>query len=288
VPKRPVKLDEIHCVMRTSLELSMCLAILLSSHAHADAPTRVEIERVEQCAGKTPAVVEVSDPLNEVARALSRGRKLEAATERLGYAAASVSSVYIKGWIGDHAISEIIEDRYCTASGERPFTEFGFYERRNEVWIVLAAPFEEPVLDDAATVDARVLELVNAARKQPRRCGDSEMAAVPPLSLSRTLSEAALRHARDMAEHSMFRHRGSDGSQPADRVSAAGYRWRAVGENIAAGQSSAEEVVESWLDSPGHCVNIMGGQFQEMGVAFELAPKGKPSIYWAQEFASPR
>jgi len=90
-----------------------------------------------------------------------------------------------------------------------------------------------------------------------------------------------------MAQHGSFDHRGTDGSQPAERVTATGYRWRTTGENIAVGQSNADAVVTAWLESPGHCTNIMGPQFTQMGVAFALTPVGKPTIYWAQVFGAP-
>jgi uncharacterized protein YkwD len=96
-----------------------------------------------------------------------------------------------------------------------------------------------------------------------------------------------MRHARDMASHASFEHRGSDGSQSAERVTAAGYRWRSTGENIAAGQPTAEAVVAAWLESPEHCANLMARQFREMGVAFGLAPSASPDIYWTQVFGAP-
>ena len=68
----------------------------------------------------------------------------------------------------------------------------------------------------------------------------------------------------------------------------AGYVWRSVGENVAAGQPDAETVVKAWLDSPGHCENIMSPNFREMGVAFATAPQGELRILWAQEFAAPQ
>jgi uncharacterized protein YkwD len=102
------------------------------------------------------------------------------------------------------------------------------------------------------------------------------------------LTEAAQRHADDMAGPGAFDHRGSDGSEPPERITRTGYRWRAAGENIAAGQASADEVVAAWLDSPEHCTNIMGPQFTEMGVAWALAPSESPAIYWAQVFAAPQ
>ena len=142
-------------------------------------------------------------------------------------------------------------------------------------------------INDSSAVAARVLELVNDARAESRRCGRRLFEAVAPLTPSRSLTEAASVHARDMAEHGSLDHRGSDGSEPAERVARAGYRWRAVGENVAAGQPSAEAVVDSWLASSGHCANIMAPQFTETGVAFAPVPSGNPSIYWAQVFAAP-
>ena len=99
---------------------------------------------------------------------------------------------------------------------------------------------------------------------------------------------AAHAHATDMARHSLFEHRGSDGSQPSDRATRAGYRWRTVAENIAAGARDAKTVVQGWLDSPGHCVNIMGPQYTEMGVAFVHVPTEEPDTYWTQVFAAPQ
>ena len=194
----------------------------------------------------------------------------------------------MEGPTDDAAIREIIEDRYCTAVNDPRFTEAGIYRSGNETWIVLAARFEQPAVEDSATIAARVLELVNAAREKSRQCGLRRLDAAPPLTLSRTLTEVASRHAQDMAQQRLARPSRLGRQQPAERVSRAGYRWRAAGENIAVGPSNADAVVAGWLDSPGHCTNIMGPQFTEMGVAFALAPPGSPATYWAQVFAAPQ
>ena len=136
-------------------------------------------------------------------------------------------------------------------------------------------------------VRARVVELVNAARSHGRKCGDERYAAAPPLNVSRNLNEAAADHARDMARKKYFEHRGRDGSQPRDRVMRAGYRSKLTGENIALGPESAEEVVAGWLDSPGHCANIMDARFQDIGVGV-ASGRGRGQIYWVQNFGSPR
>ena len=138
-----------------------------------------------------------------------------------------------------------------------------------------------------STVRARVVDLVNEARSHGRRCGSERFAAAPPLSISRKLTDAAEEHARDMVRRKFFDHRGSNGSQPKDRVLRAGYQPRLSGENIALGPESAEEVVAGWLDSPGHCANIMEPRFQEIGIGLAIGKK-RGQIYWVQTFGAPR
>jgi uncharacterized protein YkwD len=141
--------------------------------------------------------------------------------------------------------------------------------------------------ESSAAVRARVVELINAARARGRRCGSERFSAAPPLVISRELVEAANDHARDMARRKFFDHRGSDGSQPKDRVIRAGYRPRLTGENIALGPESAEEVVAGWLASPGHCENIMEPTFRDIGVGVATG-RGRGRIYWVQTFGAPR
>jgi len=141
--------------------------------------------------------------------------------------------------------------------------------------------------DSDASVRARVLELVNAARNNSRECGSIRFAAAPPLSASRELNGAATGHARDMARRKFFDHRGADGSQPKDRVLRAGYQPRLTGENIAFGPESAEEAVDGWLASPGHCANIMDARFQHIGIGLATG-RGRGQIYWVQTFGAPR
>ena len=141
--------------------------------------------------------------------------------------------------------------------------------------------------DSHAKVRARVVDLVNEARRHRRRCGSEQFPAAAPLSVSQKLDEAAAAHARDMAKRKFFEHRGSNGSQPRDRVRRAGYDSRLTGENIALGPESAEEVVAGWLASPGHCANIMDARFQQIGVGLSVGRK-RGQIYWVQNFGVPR
>lgn len=140
--------------------------------------------------------------------------------------------------------------------------------------------------DPDSVVRARVVDLVNAARANGRKCGDEHFVAAPPLRAIRPLNEAAASHALDMARRSYFDHRGAGGSQPKDRVLRAGYQPRLTGENIAFGPVSAEEVVAGWLASPGHCANIMDTRFQHIGVGLATGKK-RGHIYWVQTFGAP-
>jgi uncharacterized protein YkwD len=88
-----------------------------------------------------------------------------------------------------------------------------------------------------------------------------------------------------MAEHHRMEHEGSDGSTAADRVKRQGYVYLNVGENIAQGQKTVQEVMTTWMNSPRHHANIMNERFTEMGAGFVPDDKGK--IYWCVNFGRP-
>ncbi|HKD53860.1 MAG TPA: CAP domain-containing protein [Steroidobacteraceae bacterium] len=140
-----------------------------------------------------------------------------------------------------------------------------------------------------AQLASRALELVNEVRARGARCGGRAFGPAPPLMLSGTLGSVAFGHATDMAAHNYFEHEDLAGHSPADRVRAIGYREKLVGENIAYGPKSVEEVVQGWLDSPGHCQNIMDPRFAEMGIAFANGQSlSRRGLYWVQVLAEPR
>lgn len=150
-------------------------------------------------------------------------------------------------------------------------------------FLVLALLAASPApADDVGT---RVLQLVNAARAEPRRCGWKRFDAAPPLVRSTTLDRVARAHAEDMAARSRMEHAGRDGSTPAERASRAGYAWMRIAENVAQGQPTPEEAVASWLKSSGHCANLMDAAYTEMGIGVAKAGAGGP--YWAQVFGTP-
>lgn len=127
---------------------------------------------------------------------------------------------------------------------------------------------------------AEVLARINAVRTTTQTCGAMSYAAVPALAWNAKLAIAADAHSLDMASHNFFSHTGSNGSTEADRVSAAGYGYWMLGENIAAGQGSVGEVMDAWLASPAHCVNLMNSGFKDVGLACRAAAGSQYQRYW--------
>lgn len=134
----------------------------------------------------------------------------------------------------------------------------------------------------------QMLAAVNAARAQARDCGGQMMPAVPALTWDYSLEQAAFVHSSNMANYNFFSHTGLNDDQPSDRVSDQGYSWSSVGENIAAGQQTLDSVMTSWLNSPGHCVNIMSANYTQMGASSVTNSSAQYGIYWTQVFARPR
>ncbi|MGW6392623.1 CAP domain-containing protein [Streptomyces sp. NPDC055103] len=123
------------------------------------------------------------------------------------------------------------------------------------------------------SVADQVLSLVNAERAKAG-CG--------PLTANATLADAAQGHSDDMAARDFFDHTNPDGDGPGERVTASGYPWSTYGENIAKGQSGPEQVMEAWMNSPGHRANILNCDFKEMGTGVHT--EGGP--YWTQVFGA--
>ncbi|WP_298943492.1 CAP domain-containing protein [uncultured Psychromonas sp.] len=133
-----------------------------------------------------------------------------------------------------------------------------------------------------------VLALINQLRIESQTCGETSYPAVAEVTWSSTLTLAATEHSNNMANYNFFDHTGLDGSTVGTRVTAQGYTWSRVSENIAAGQTSAQEVVDGWMSSEGHCANIMNADVTEMGLACQVNSDSDYQRYWTQVFAKPR
>lgn len=101
------------------------------------------------------------------------------------------------------------------------------------------------------------------------------------VKINKKLTTAALKHSKDMAAHRNMSHTGSDGSNPGQRITRAGYQWRTYGENVAYGYTTSTKVMKGWMNSPGHKANILNCSFKEIGVA-----RAQPGNYWTQVFGT--
>ncbi len=109
---------------------------------------------------------------------------------------------------------------------------------------------------------------IDAQRAAGATCGaEGSFPAAPPLTWNAALTQASLVHSDDMMALNFFSHTGSNGSSAGQRATAAGYVWQTWGENIAAGQPTANSVMDAWVASPGHCANLMNARFRDIGLA---------------------
>lgn len=221
------------------------------------------------------------------------GTFLDEALNRSGYPVAQAEAIYVSGAPDAHSVMDAIVGRYCRTLLSTRFSVVGTQRNGDEWQIVLARPTPPPRVHQLAAspdVGKSILEAVNAARARGWNCGGRYYRPAHALAWSRALGNAALAHSLDMARQRYFSHQGKDGREVGARAEQAGYRWRRVGENIAAGQETADEVVQGWLDSPGHCANIMSPDFTEMGAGYAInsAREAGARAYWTQVFAMPR
>jgi uncharacterized protein YkwD len=223
--------------------------------------------------------------LDRAAEQWAAGRSLAAAAQRSGYQAQATSALHING--PDSSLVQALRRLSCRTVTNRGLSDIGVYQRGSDTWLILASAYIVPALSQAPVLASRTLELVNEVRARGARCGERSFQPAPPVRLSGTLASVAFGHAADMAKHNYFEHEDLRGRSPADRVRAVGYREKLVGENIAYGPKSAEEVVQGWLSSPGHCENIMDPRFAEMGIAYAPGHASKRGLYWVQLLADP-
>ncbi len=127
--------------------------------------------------------------------------------------------------------------------------------------------------------ETELLKLTNLERQK---------AGLSPLKLSSQLTRAAQSHAVDMAKNNYFSHTGQNGSSMADRVKGIGYKYFAIGENIAAGKATPEGTMRQWMNSSGHRANILNSKFTEIGFGYENAPNSRYRHYWVQVFGTPQ
>lgn len=187
---------------------------------------------------------------------------------------------------GNDPTTEPVETSPTTSSSEGTTTDPPSSEVPNTPHCADVADWESTW----AEWEDAVLALVNSARATGADC-DSEgsFGATTPLAMDPMLRCSARLHSRDMFVRDFFDHTNPDGLDPFDRMAEAGFSGGWMGENIAYGQQSPEEVMQAWLESDGHCSNIMNPNFTLIGVGYY--PGGanwqEGQHFWTQNFGTP-
>ncbi len=104
------------------------------------------------------------------------------------------------------------------------------------------------------------------------------------LTLDNSIATAAQTRAVEL--ESLFSHTRPDGRSCFTALNDIGFSYWEAGENIAAGQTTPEQVMDSWMNSPGHRANILKSSYTKIGVGYYLSPNGGYSHYWVQLFAN--
>ncbi len=213
------------------------------------------------------------------------GRKTQARLSDAGYRA-QTSNFYVSA--GRATPEGVIREMMAQDWGRDMILDPGFRHvaagygvngtRYRHYW---AVGFAAPAIEDIDALAAEVVRLVNIERAKH---------GAPPLTMNRELNKSALFHANFMAENDCFNHLCPNEPNLGRRARDAGYDWRAVAENIAAGQDGAAEVVAGWMTSPGHRKNILNPRYKEIGVGYVLLDRdgGKVALrhYWVQNFGA--
>jgi uncharacterized protein YkwD len=137
-----------------------------------------------------------------------------------------------------------------------------------------------PELAQGAVLDGAEQDLV--ARINAFRAARS----LPSLTVSDTLTAAAKWMSVDMGARNYFAHTSKDGRSPQQRMADAGYpaftTW--TGENLAAGYTATVEVLNGWINSPGHYAVLVNPQYKAIGVGRAYTAGSTYGWYWTADF----
>ncbi|KAG2526028.1 hypothetical protein BBO99_00004324 [Phytophthora kernoviae] len=109
---------------------------------------------------------------------------------------------------------------------------------------------------------------------------------VASLCMSNKLHSSAQGHSNDMATNNFMSHTGSNGSTMSQRITATGFKWTAVAENVAAGQKDVTAVMKSWMNSSGHKKNILSPTYKMFGCGYAYNSRSTYKHYWTQDFGT--
>jgi uncharacterized protein YkwD len=123
-----------------------------------------------------------------------------------------------------------------------------------------------------------------------RRDGEAPCAsatALAPLAWEARLASSAQQHATDLAQRDVVSHLDARQRNFSVRLREAGYAARGAGENLAAGQDSLEDALQSWLTSPAHCANLMRADFSDVGLACVQRRGSRYERFWVAHLGAP-
>lgn len=109
------------------------------------------------------------------------------------------------------------------------------------------------------TYEAEVIRLVNNIRTSY---------GLKALTTNWELSRVARYKAQDMHDNRYFSHTSPTYGSPFDMMKTFGITYRSAGENIAMGYSTAQAVVNAWMNSSGHRANILNSSYTQIGVGY--------------------
>lgn len=116
-----------------------------------------------------------------------------------------------------------------------------------------------PEAQHHSTFEERVVELVNQERAK---------AGLGALQHRQDLKHVAHKKAEDLIHSNYFSHTSPNYGSPFDMLRTFGIHYRSAGENIAKGQTTPEQVMQDWMNSPGHRENILKPEYDAIGVGF--------------------
>ena len=147
-------------------------------------------------------------------------------------------------------------------------------------------PASTPAAAPTRSINEELVSIAELINKHRRAIG------CPALAWNSDVAKVAQAHSDDMVRRNYFSHNTPEGATSGQRLDKAGIRWMRVAENIAAGQGTAREVYNSWMNSPGHRANIENCALREHGIGFTRGtaslPYGTITNAWTHDFVTVR
>jgi uncharacterized YkwD family protein/spore coat assembly protein SafA len=147
---------------------------------------------------------------------------------------------------------------------------------KNPALLYVGQKINIPVTAPLKSIEDEIVRLVNVERAKN---------GLAPLTSNWQAARVARIKSQDMIDNNYFSHISPSYGSPFKMMESFGLRFSAAAENIAYGQQSAQEAVNSWMNSPGHRANILSKSYTQIGVG--VAKKANGTLYFTQMFLKP-